>query len=121
MIRLLFFAALWLASSQANAHDLRADADPANDWIEGLANGEDAAGCGTHDCYPLQRGSLQFSPDGDFTVEIGGEWFLVLERYLLRDVSPDGRAWACPQWESTGAGFMRRVQRVRCLLLPMVM
>jgi hypothetical protein len=121
MIRFLLLAAMWLVSSQVNAHDLRADADPANDWIEGLANGEDAACCGTHDCYPLPRGSLQFGPGGDFTVEIDGERFLVLERYLLRDVSPDGRAWACPQWESTGGGFMRRVQGVRCLLLPMVM
>ena len=120
MIRFLL-PALLLVSLPAQAHDIRADGDPANDWIEGLANGENVQCCGSHDCYPLQPGALQFSPDGDFTVEIGGRWFLVLERYLLRDRSPDGRAWACPDWESTGGGYMRSLRGVRCLLLPMVM
>jgi hypothetical protein len=120
MIRLLLLACVLLGSAQVRAHDLRADADPANDWIEGLVNGENELCCGTNDCYPLRPGALQFSPDGDFTVEIGGQWFPVLERYLLRDRSPDSRAWACPQWESMGFG-LSPVQGVRCLLLPMTM
>ena len=121
MPRFLLLAALLLASPHVQAHDLRADSDPANDWIEGLANDENVPCCGTTDCHPLQPGALQFSPGGDFTVEIGGRWFLVLERYLVRDSSPDGRAWACPQWEFTGGGYIRSLQGVRCLLLPMVM
>jgi hypothetical protein len=92
----------------------------ANDWIEGLVNGENVLCCGANDCYPLKLGALQLSPDGDFTVEIGGRWFPVLERYLLRDRSPDGRAWACPQWESINFG-LSPVRGVRCLLLPMTM
>ena len=121
MIRLLLLAFVLLGSAQVRAHDLRADADPVNDWIEGLANGDNDSCCGTNDCYPLQSDALQFSPDGDFMVEIGDRWIPVLERHLLRDRSPDGRAWVCPKFELTAGGYMRRVQSVRCLLLPMVM
>jgi len=119
--RALLLATVLLASSQAQTHDLHADADPANDWIEGLANGENVSCCGSNDCYPLAASALQFTRSGDLAVEIGGSWFRVLERRLLRDSSPDGRAWVCPQSESTGGGYMYSVQGVRCLMLPMVM
>jgi len=119
--RSLLLAAVLVASSQAQTHDLYADADPANDWIEGLANGENVSCCGSNDCYPLTAGALQFTRSGDLTVEIGGSWFRVLERHLLRDSSPDGRAWVCPQSKSTGGGYMYSVQGVRCLLLLRMM
>jgi hypothetical protein len=121
MTRFLPLTGLLLAFSQAQAHDLGADADPANDWIEGLANGENASCCGANDCYPLRPGALQATRDGSFAVEISGEWFSVPTPHLVRDSSPDGRVWACPQRESTAGGFMYRVQGIRCLLLPMMM
>ena len=121
MIRQGFFAISLLACTRDVAHDLHADADPANDWLQGLTNAEQALCCGTNDCYPLQSGALKISPDGDLTVQIGGAWHLVLEPYLLRDASPDGRPWVCPKMKSTGGGYVYSVQSVRCLLLPMVM
>jgi hypothetical protein len=88
MARLLFLAALLLASAGVQAHDLRADTDYTNDWLEGLSNGENVACCGVNDCYPLRPEMLQLSYDGNLMVEIDGQWFLVPERYLLRDRSP---------------------------------
>jgi hypothetical protein len=117
MARLLFLVALLLASAGVQAHDLRANADYTNDWLEGLTNGENVACCGVNDCYPLHPEMLRLHPDGNLTVEINGQWFLVLERYLLRDRSPDGRAWVCPNWTY----IERSLQGVRCLLLPRVM
>jgi len=119
--RVLQLGWVMFALSQAEAHDIRADADPSNDWIEGLINGEDALCCGSNDCYPLSAGALQASPDGNFMVEVKGDWFLVPSQHLLRDRSPDGRAWACPQRESAGGGFMYKVRGIRCLLLPRMM
>jgi hypothetical protein len=119
--RLLPLGWFMFALSQAEAHDIRADADLANDWIEGLVNGENDPCCGSNDCYPLRSGSLQASPDGTFMVEVDGDWVLVPSHHLLRDRSPDGRAWACPQREPTGAGFSYTVRGIRCLLLPRMM
>ena len=53
MARLIFLATLLLASTSVQAHDLRADADYTNDWLEGLSNGDNVACCGANDCYPL--------------------------------------------------------------------
>jgi hypothetical protein len=113
------FALLCLASSQTQAHEIFVDGDPHNDWINGLANSENVPCCGNNDCYPLPAGSLQISADGAFQVEIGGYWFLVSERSLLRDRSPDGRPWVCPKQEPSAGGYMYTVRGVRCLLLPM--
>ena len=117
--RILMFALLCLASSQTQAHEIFVDGDPHNDWINGLANSENVPCCGNNDCYPLPAGSLQISADGAFQVEIGGYWFLVSERSLLRDRSPDGRPWVCPKQEPSAGGYMYTVRGVRCLLLPM--
>jgi hypothetical protein len=116
--RLLLFASLALTTSPGKAHDGRMDADPANDWIDGLANGNGASCCGSNDCYPLPPGALQLTPKTSFSVEIGGHWFVVPEYTLLRDSSPDGRAWVCPHWKSVAGGFMYVVEGVRCVLLP---
>jgi hypothetical protein len=121
MIRQGLFAISLLACTRAVAHDLHADADPANDWIQGLTNSEKALCCGTNDCYPLHSGALRISADGELTVQVEGAWYPVLEPYLLRDASPDGRAWVCPRMKSTAGGYVYSVQSVRCLLLPMVM
>jgi hypothetical protein len=104
--------------SDARAHDLLADSDPNNDWIQGLANGENVPCCGNNDCYPLAADALEISSDGVFSVEIAGNWFEVPERSLLRDMSPDGRPWICPKQEPTASGYMYVVRGVRCLLLP---
>ena len=121
MARLLFLVALLLASTGVQAHDLRADADPTNDWLEGLTNGENAPCCGANDCYPLRPETLRLSSDGKFMVEIDGNWFLVGDHDLLRDQSPDGHAWVCPHWMYMGDGYWRSLQGVRCLLLPKLM
>jgi hypothetical protein len=121
MIRSLVMAAALFASTPGQAHDLLADADPTNDWIEGLANGENDWCCGTNDCYPLRPGALKITPQGKFVVEINGQRYLIVERYLLRDSSPDGRAWVCPKWKSSAGGYLRSVHSVRCLLLPRLM
>jgi hypothetical protein len=117
----LLLALLFLASPEAHGHDVMADKDPANDWIQGLANGEDVPCCGNNDCHPVHAGGLEISSEGDFKVEIGGSWFQVPERNLLRDSSPDGRPWVCPKREPIFSGFTYRVEGVRCLLLPMLM
>ena len=67
MIRQIFFVLSLLVCDRAVAHDLHADANPANDWIQGLENAEKALCCGTNDCYPLQSGALKISPDGELT------------------------------------------------------
>jgi hypothetical protein len=118
---LLPYAGLLLALSDAMAHDIRGDADPGNDWIEGLVNGKNAMCCGANDCYPLRPGTLRTNPDGYFEVAIGEEWFLVPALHLVHDSSPDGRAWACPETKPRASGFMYRVQGIRCLLLPKMM
>ena len=118
-LKLLALTYLLCAFSPIQAHDILADGNPQNDWIEGLANNENVPCCGNNDCYPLAAGTLQISSDGVFSVEIGGSWFEVPERSLLRDMSPDGRPWVCPKHESTASGYMYVVRGVRCLLLPM--
>ena len=97
----LVLVSLILASSKTWAHEILADGDPHNNWIQGLANSENVPCCGNNDCYPLPAGALQISPDGVFKVEISGDWFTVPERNLLRDRSPDGRPWVCPKQEPT--------------------
>jgi hypothetical protein len=118
-LRLLVIALLFVGFSPSQAHEILADGDRQNDWIQGLANREDVPCCGNDDCRPLAAGALQISSDGTFSVEIGGSWFEVPERSLLRDMSPDGRPWVCPKQEPTASGYMYVVRGVRCLLLPM--
>lgn len=121
MLRWLLIATALFAATPGQAHDFLADADPTNDWIEGLANGENDWCCGTNDCYPLGPGALQVTPQGEFVVQVNGQQYHVAKRYLLRDSSPDGRAWVCPKWKSSAAGYLYSVQSVRCLLLPRLM
>jgi hypothetical protein len=110
---------LLCAFSPTHAHDTLADHNARNNWIEGLANHENVPCCGNNDCYPLAAGALRISSDGVFKVDIGGSWFDVPERSLLRDMSPDGRPWVCPKPEPTASGYSYVVRGVRCLLLPM--
>jgi hypothetical protein len=107
--------------SQARAHDLLADGDPYNDWIQGLANGEKVSCCGTNDCYALPQGAIAVTTAGEFKVSINGSWFNVAEKQVVRDSSPDGRPWVCPERKARVSGFMYSVEGVRCLLLPMLM
>lgn len=115
-----FFLALLLPLStvQVRAHDTFADGDPANDWLIDLRNKDAEKCCDKNDCYPLQPGALQFSPDSEFKVEIMGRWFLAPHRNVLHQSIPDGRAWVCPKWRSTAGGYSYRVKGVRCLILP---
>jgi hypothetical protein len=114
---LLLFVCLFLALSQVRAHETLGDGDPKDDWIEGLSNGDNALCCGSQDCFPLPVGALQRTSHG-YEVEIGGRWFTVPEVSMLRDRSPDGRAWVCPMNVPTGLGYMYTVRGVRCPLLP---
>lgn len=107
--------------TQASGHDLLADADPYNDWIQGLANNDQVPCCGTNDCYPLPRGEIEVTAAGEFRVSIDGSWFSVTEKQVVRDSSPDGRPWVCPERKARVSGFMYSVEGVRCLLLPMLM
>jgi len=112
---------LWLvvpAAAELRAHDNRADGDPSNDWIEGLANADDEACCGNNDCRPLLPGALQSTPGSGLSVEIDHRLYEVPERSLLRDSSPDGRAWVCPKFKSMSGGYSYRIEGIRCLLLP---
>jgi hypothetical protein len=118
-LRLLTLACLFSVFSPTEAHEILADGDPHNDWIQGLANSENVPCCGSNDCYPLPTSAMKISSDGVFTVEIGGNWFPVPEKSLLRDMSPDGRPWVCPKQEPAASGYMYMVRGVRCLLLPM--
>jgi hypothetical protein len=106
-------------TSPGHGHDILADGDPHNDWLQGLSNSENVPCCGNNDCYPVPANALEISLEGAFKVEIGGTWFAVPEQNLLRDMSPDGRPWVCPKQEPTAAGYMYVVRGVRCLLLPM--
>jgi hypothetical protein len=106
--------------SQGRAHDLLADGDRYNDWIEGLANGDKTSCCGANDCYALAQGALVVTTAGEFRVSINGSWFGVAEKQVLRDSSPDGRPWVCPERKALASGFMYSVEGVRCLLLPML-
>jgi hypothetical protein len=115
----LMLGLLISVSLPIKAHEILLDGNPANDWIESLANSENEPCCGNDDCYPLPAHALQISPEGAFRVEIGGSWFPVAEQNLLRDRSPDGRPWICPKKGSSAAGYLYTVQGVRCLLLPM--
>jgi hypothetical protein len=107
--------------SQAHAHDLLADGDPNNDWIERLANGDKTSCCGANDCYALAQGALVVTTAGEFRVSINGSWFSVAEKQVVRDSSPDGRPWVCPERKARISGYMYSVEGVRCLLLPMLM
>ena len=107
-----------LSISQVNAHDLKRDGDPANDWIEGLENSNGSACCGTNDCHPVGAGLLRSSPEGRLTIELEGRRFLVPKENILPESSPDGRAWACAERRPTSGGFSYRVEGVRCVLLP---
>jgi hypothetical protein len=118
-LRLLALACLLSAFSPTQAHDILVDGNPQNDWIEGLVDNENVPCCGNNDCYPLAANALQISSAGVFSVEIGGSWFEVPERGLLRDMSPDGRPWVCPKQVPTASGYVYVVRGVRCLLLPM--
>lgn len=106
---------------QARAHDLLADGDPYNDWIQGLANSDEVPCCGTNDCYALPQGTIAVTTAGEFRVSINGSWFSVAEKQVIRDSSPDGRPWVCPERKARISGFMYSVEGVRCLLLPMLM
>jgi hypothetical protein len=102
------------------AHDTVADSDAHVDWIQGIVNSEHVPCCGNNDCFALRANALEIAPDGAFTVEIRGHWFPVPERNVLRDKSPDGRPWVCPEQEpTTSGGYIYSVKGVRCLLLPM--
>ena len=118
MTSLLLAILLPLGAAQVRAHDTYADGDLSNDWIRGLRNSDAELCCDNNDCYPVQPGALRFSPGSDFTVEIDDRWFSVPDRSLLRESSPDGRAWVCPKWQSTTGGYSYSVKGVRCLLLP---
>lgn len=82
-----FFVLAFLSptATGGSAHDTLQDGNPGNDWIQGLANGENTPCCGHNDCYPLHTGGLEISSDGVFRVEIRGQWFSVPEPSLLRD------------------------------------
>lgn len=104
----------------AMAHDgLLTNGIPQDDFIAGLRNSDGVPCCGFGDCHRLEDGQMRVSVDGDaYEVEIEGEWFRVLEKYLLRDIAPDGRVWVCPQWTMEAQTYLRRAQGVRCLITP---
>jgi hypothetical protein len=114
----LLAVSLPLSAAQVWAHDTFADGDPSNDWLKNLRNSDAETCCGKNDCLPMQPGALRLSPGNEFKVEIGGHWFSVPHSNLVRQSSPDGRAWVCPKWRTTAGGFSYRVEGVRCLILP---
>lgn len=118
LIACLLLLLLTAPGAELRAHDNHADGDASNDWIEGLVNTEDEACCGNNDCTPLLPGALQSTPDNGLSVRIRHHWFQVPEHSVLRDSSPDGRAWVCPRWKSISGGYSYRIEGIRCLLLP---
>jgi hypothetical protein len=118
---LALIASLLLHALPAAAHDLMKDGDPSNDWIDGLRNSSGHACCGNNDCRPAVAGSLTSSPEGRLQVEIGGRRFAVPEASIVPGVSPDGRAWVCPDLRPVfEGGYTYSVQGIRCLLLPAI-
>ncbi|WP_170134902.1 hypothetical protein [Acuticoccus kandeliae] len=111
--------ALLLAPSASKGHAILADGNPANDWIAGLMNADEEACCGNNDCRPLGQAQLELTLDGGFRVHVAGRRFPVPAASILRDRSPDGRAWMCPRLEAA-TPFSYRIAGVRCLLLPMM-
>jgi hypothetical protein len=107
-----------VCSPLAMAHDILADGDHANDWIKELKNGNGEGCCGDNDCRPLERGNLTTTSSGRLGVLLHGQVFLVPESSILRENSPDGRAWACPKMIPSLGGFSYSVVGIRCLLLP---
>lgn len=115
---ILLVVVLSFCLTQVRAHDTRADNDPSNDWIEGLTNRDDEACCGNNDCSPLRTDALRVTNDSTFSVEIDKRWYLVPERNVVPDSSPDGRAWACLKWIPATGGYSYKIGEIRCLLLP---
>jgi hypothetical protein len=113
---LALVAGVLLAAPQAGAHDITMDSTPSNDWIEGLRNSAGKSCCGNNDCRPVVAGKL-VSRAGGLEVGIEGNRFPVPEGSVVPDISPDGRAWVCPDLRPSG-GFMYSIQGVRCVLLP---
>jgi hypothetical protein len=118
LIGIVLALSLPLGTAQVRAHDTFADGDPSNDWLRGLRNLDSEKCCDKNDCYPVQPGALQLSPNNEFKVQIWGRWFLAPHRHVLHQSIPDGRAWVCPKWRSTAGGYSYRVKGVRCLILP---
>lgn len=100
------------------AHELKKDGDPLNDWIAGLKNNSGLTCCGNNDCRPAIAGSLTSSPSGGFQVEVGGTLFAVPEASIVRDMSPDGRVWVCPDLRPVNGGYAYSIRGIRCLVLP---
>jgi hypothetical protein len=115
------FAIPFLTLAPALPHELRKDGDPSNDWIEGLKNSSGHACCGNNDCRPAASGSLTSRPGGSLQVEVGGSRFAVPEASIVRETSPDGRTWVCPDLRPVLGGYAYSVIGIRCLVLPPTM
>lgn len=113
-----FILIAFLAIPPAVAHDLKKDGDPSNNWMDGLKNSSGHACCGNNDCRPASTGSLTSSPGGTLQVEVGGTRFAVPEASIVRDMSPDGRAWVCPDLRPVVGGYAYSIRGIRCLVLP---
>ena len=115
---LVFVSGELLAPVQAEAHDIKLDGNLSNDWIAGMTNSAGKSCCGNNDCRPVPVGSLTSALGGGLEVQIDGTRFPVPDGSIVPDISPDGRAWVCPNLMPALSGFRYTIQGVRCLLLP---
>src|SRR5262249_6651929 len=91
-----------------------------HDGLQGLRNGKGSPCCSSHDCSLVMAGGLRPFDDGTFLVFMETDWFPVLETNILRDQSPNGLPYVCPNHKPHNRRpFGEDVPyRVRCLILP---